>query len=155
MKLYRVQTGFTLIELMIVVAIIGILAALAIPAYQDYTVRARVSEGMSLASEAKLNVADVLNGGNPTSAAAGYALGYSPPATTRNVTSLAIAATTGQVTITYAPAAGGGTIIMVPSVAGGALPNGAGAFTAPQGSIAWTCSTGTLAMRLRPAECRL
>ncbi len=52
------QKGFTLIELMIVIAIIGILAAIAIPAYQDYTIRAKVSEGISLASAAKLAVAE-------------------------------------------------------------------------------------------------
>jgi type IV pilus assembly protein PilA len=54
----KVQQGFTLIELMIVVAIIGILAAIAIPAYQDYTIRAQVSEGMSLAAAAKTAVAE-------------------------------------------------------------------------------------------------
>lgn len=53
-----IQKGFTLIELMIVVAIIGILAAIAIPAYQDYTIRAQVSEGLSLASDVKAGVAE-------------------------------------------------------------------------------------------------
>ncbi len=54
------QKGFTLIELMIVVAIIGILAAIAIPAYQDYTIRAQVSEGLSLASDIKAGVAEYM-----------------------------------------------------------------------------------------------
>jgi type IV pilus assembly protein PilA len=57
-KMKTVQKGFTLIELMIVVAIIGILAAIAIPAYQDYTIRAQVSEGMNLAAAAKAAVAE-------------------------------------------------------------------------------------------------
>ena len=62
----KVQQGFTLIELMIVVAIIGILAAIAIPAYQDYTIRAQVTEGMNLAAAAKAAVAeDFLNEGHP------------------------------------------------------------------------------------------
>ena len=54
----KVQQGFTLIELMIVVAIIGILAAVAIPAYQDYTIRAQVSEGLTLAGQAKSAVSE-------------------------------------------------------------------------------------------------
>ena len=80
-----VQKGFTLIELMIVVAIIGILAAVALPAYQDYTVRARVSEAMVLASAAK-----TLVGENAANAASDFTLGFDSASvnSTKNVTSV-------------------------------------------------------------------
>ena len=97
----KLQKGFTLIELMIVVAIIGILAAIAIPAYQDYTIRAQVSEGMNLAAAAKAAVAETfLNRG--TAPANRTVAGMSPTATDTNgkyVTSVDV--TNGTIVVTY------------------------------------------------------
>lgn len=177
LSIKKVQQGFTLIELMIVVAIIGILAAVAIPAYQDYTIRARVSEGLVLAGAAKLSIAENASNGSA------FAQGWSAPVATENVTSLAIDPDTGQITITFTAKAGGGgglnTIFMVPLAESAATPAvaqvgnlgdanyvapvaavAAAAATAispgvvPLGAIRWTCTAGTLPMKYRPANCR-
>ena len=98
-----VQKGFTLIELMIVVAIIGILAAIAIPAYQDYTIRAQVTEGLNLAGGAKTAVAEYFaqNGTWPTALVGNAAgqLGFTAAPTGKYVASIALNA--GTINITY------------------------------------------------------
>lgn len=133
----KVQQGFTLIELMIVVAIIGILAAVAIPAYQDYTIRARVTEGLSIASAAKTAVAETFQTNGTFTAATS---GWTAPAATANVTSVAMA-DTGVITITYTAAAGGGTLLLTPTLTVGE-------------PVTWDCTGGTLLDKYRPANCR-
>src|SRR3569832_1302155 len=128
----KTQQGFTLIELMIVVAIIGILAAIAIPAYQDYTIRARVTEGLSLADSAKTAVAETYQS-NPTLP---LATGWTPTNPTTNVTSVALDAATGDNTVTYTAAAGGGTIIVKPKPE---KETG----TPVSGSMTWVCFFGS------------
>lgn len=140
--MHRSQKGFTLIELMIVVAIIGILAAVAIPAYQDYVVRSKVTEGLNLAGGAKSRVEETRIGlGSFPATHASYGLANPASISGNNVASVQVGAG-GTITVTYSNDAAltGRTITLSPSVSGG--------------SIRWTCTGGNVLPRFRPANCR-
>jgi len=145
------QQGFTLIELMIVVAIIGILAAIAIPAYQDYTIRAQVSEGLNLSGGAKTAVTEYFQdrGVLPTD---NTEAGIAAPGDIEGnyVSQVEIGATNdGEITITYSSAApqqanaaiDGDTLLLTPD-------------TTNPGSVDWNCSSTDLANKHLPAACR-
>src|SRR5882724_9884290 len=99
--LNKMQKGFTLIELMIVVAIIGILAAIAIPAYQDYTIRAKITEGLNLADSAKTAIAESWQSGGFTGMGAAISSWNSSFIATKYVSNIQITAATGLITISY------------------------------------------------------
>jgi type IV pilus assembly protein PilA len=135
----RVQHGFTLIELMIVVAIVGILAAIAIPAYQDYTVRAKVTELLLAASNAKVAVAEFAQTqGTLTSSGTGLTINTSTYVTSGTVSAA------GVITVTGTAAALGSdadvSIVLTPT-------------RLATGVVTWACSSPS-AVKYLPANCR-
>ena len=162
---FEPQRGFTLIELMMVVAIIGILTSLAIPMFSQYTIRTRVVEGIVSAGTAKTRVAEILQSGQALPA--GYAAAFVAPAATANVASVAINPLNGVITMMTTPQAGGGSIVLSPYTgAGTGLPNATVTFPPPAGLVQWQCmaaattslvagvSPGTLPRRFAPPACR-
>lgn len=143
----KMQKGFTLIELMIVIAIIGILAAIALPAYQDYTIRAKVSEGMVLADAAKTTVGEYRQSQGiwaPTAATAGMAATIS----TKNITSVKLGSPVSNIEVTFSgsldPVVSAKKVVFV------------GTVDTTSGVIKWTCNTSanTIAQKYLPAACR-
>ncbi len=147
----QMQQGFTLIELMIVVAIIGILAAIAIPAYQDYTIRSQVSEGLSLGDGAKTAMAEYYNnyGKFPIQNTTG---GLALPASINGnyVSGVDVSKVLGQIQITYSSAA--------PQKANARINGGILALSADttgRGSVKWTCKAiSGIASKYLPSSCR-
>lgn len=146
MKSIKSSRGFTLIELMIVVAILAILMAIAIPAYQDYTIRSQVSEGMSLAQGARVAVWDrwANNGAFPVDNADA---GLPAPVSIQGEYVSEVRVVDGEITVTFGAAGANATI------AGDTL------ILAPVGAVSdssmqWSCNTGTLESRFLPARCR-
>ncbi len=144
----RVSQGFTLIELMIVIAIIAILLALAIPAYQDYTIRAKVGEGLSVGASAKLAAAETCQSDptiTPSNATVGYAFSASPFVSTVTVGGTCAAPTITVVTANTGATSGGGTDVTL--LLTGAYADGAGRYS-------WECTNTTGADRHVPSTCR-
>jgi type IV pilus assembly protein PilA len=175
--LKKIQQGFTLIELMIVVAIIGILAAIAIPAYQDYTIRAKVTEGLNLADSAKTAVAESFQSGGTTglkAAALSWNTSFTPTKYVSNIQVATSGTTGGVITISYNTTAipqltaSANTILLSPYINSGG-ETALGSASSLSGNIDWACtsagnstasaqsmgaSAGTVVTKYVPSNCK-
>ncbi len=132
------RKGFSLLELMIVIVIIGVLASFAIPTYQTYVIKARVGEGLHLAESAKLAVADYVLATHQLPNSSEDAR-YRSPQSTENVKSIQIGAA-GKVTIVYTQQIENGTLILMPTLD-------------DDGDLRWSCHLGTLNKKYAPSSC--
>ena len=157
----QLQKGFTLIELMIVVAIIGILASIALPAYQDYTVRAKVSEGSIAASSMKVGVAEMF-GDQGMAGINAYSVEVAADqaslVTADKISAIAVTPASGAITVTLGniPQLGGAAnLAFVPNIGGAAISDANSA-----GTITWDCNSATngglttIINKYLPAACR-
>jgi type IV pilus assembly protein PilA len=139
----QLQQGFTLIELMIVVAIIGILAAVALPAYQDYTKRAKMSEVILAASACRTSVTEVVQSNNAGSLPAAGSWGCEASASTSKYVASIKTNASGAIQVTSQAIGTGadGTVILAPTISG-------------QTISAWLCGPGTVEAKFLPGSCR-
>ena len=134
------RRGFTLIELMIVVAIIGILAAVALPAYQDYTTRAKISEMIVMSAPAKLAVSETASSFGSLASVTAANTGYTFPGPTKYVANVTITNATGVIEVTSSIPNAVGSITLTPT-------------PVADGQLKWTC-TSSITPRFLPSECR-